>query len=115
MINIEKARELRRNQTPEEALVWSALRRGQLDGFHFRRQYPKGAYIFDFVCLTAGLVVEIDGPSHDQTVAYDTERTRYIERQGFRLIRFSNQDVRENLGGVVETIRQAVIRNSEKI
>tara|TARA_R110000868_G_scaffold109_7_gene1079 strand:- start:612 stop:959 length:348 start_codon:yes stop_codon:yes gene_type:complete len=106
MINVDKARELRRNQTPEEALVWSALRRGQLDGAHFRRQYPKGAYIFDFVCLAARLVIEIDGPSHDQTVEYDMRRTSYIECQGFRVIRFSNKDVRGNLGGVIETIRQ---------
>lgn len=114
MINVEKARELRRNQTPTEALVWSALRRGQLDGFHFRRQYPKGPYIFDFACLTARLVVEIDGPGHDQTVAYDAERTHYIERQGFRVIRFSNEDVRKNLEGVVETIRQALNGNPEE-
>jgi very-short-patch-repair endonuclease len=104
-MNVEKAQELRRNQTPAEALVWSALRRGQLDGHHFRRQFPKGAYIFDFVCLAAKLVIEIDGSSHDQTVAYDDVRTRYIEDMGFRVIRFSNEDVRENLEGVVETIQ----------
>lgn len=92
--------------------MWSALRRRQLDGRHFRRQYPNGPYIFDFVCLTAALVIEIDGPSHDQTVEYDLERTEYIERQGFRLIRFSNDDVRENLGGVIETIRQALNTDS---
>jgi len=114
MINIDKARELRRNQTPTEALVWSALRRGQLDGIHFRRQYPRGPYIFDFVCLPVRLVVEIDGPSHDQTVEYDAERTRYIERQGFRLIRFSNDEVRENLGGVIETIRHELNTNPEE-
>ena len=104
-MNVEKAQELRRNQTPAEALVWSALRRGQLDCHHFRRQFPKGAYIFDFVCLAAKLVIEIDGSSHDQTVAYDDVRTRYIEDMGFRVIRFSNEDVRENLEGVVETIQ----------
>ena len=106
MTRIEKARELRRNQTPAEALMWSALRRRQLDGFHFRRQYSQGRYIFAFVCLAAKLVVEIDGPSHDQTVEYDDQRTRYMERQGFQVIRFSNDDVHRNLEGVTETIRQ---------
>lgn len=108
LTRIEKARELRRNQTPSETLVWSALRRRQLDGHHFRRQYPRGPYIFDFVCLAAKLVVEIDGPSHDQTVEYDSERTRYMEHLGFKVIRFSNEDVRRNLQGVAETIRQVL-------
>jgi very-short-patch-repair endonuclease len=114
LTRIEKARELRRNQTPAEALVWSALRRGQLDGYHFRRQYPKGPYIFDFVCLAAKRVLEIDGPSHDQTVEYDNQRTRYMERLGFKVIRFSNDDVRQSLRGVAETIRQMLNSDTEE-
>ncbi len=103
--DVAKARELRRNQTGPERLLWSALRRSQIDGFHFRRQHPIGPYILDFACLPAKLVVEIDGPSHDQTVESDERRTAFLEAQGFTVTRFSNEDVRINLEGVVETVR----------
>lgn len=108
-MTVERARNLRRNQTVPEGLLWSALRRGQIDGFRFRRQHPIGPYILDFACLQAKLAVEIDGPSHDQTVESDERRTAFLETKDFTVMRFSNEDVRTNLEGVVETVR-AILR-----
>ncbi len=92
--------------------MWSALRRAQLDGHRFRRQHPIGSYFLDFACLTRKLAVEIDGPSHDQTIEKDELRTKFLERQGFHVMRFSNDDISRNLDGVVETIRLA-LKNGE--
>jgi len=80
-MTLERARKLRKNQTETEKLIWSALRRNQLEGLKFKRQTPVGPYILDFVCLTAKLVVGIDGQGHDQTVAYDTRRTSFLKRE----------------------------------
>ena len=107
-MSVQKARDLRKNRTYPEAILWSALRRRQVGDYHFRRQHPQGPYVLDFVCLKARLAIEIDGPSHDQTVARDEHRTAYLEERGFRLLRFTNEDVRQNLSGVVETIRMAL-------
>jgi very-short-patch-repair endonuclease len=111
--SVEKARDLRRNQTPTEELLWSALRRAQLDGHRFRRQHPVGPYFTDFACLKRKLAVEIDGPSHDQTTEKDETRTMFLEGQGFHVMRFSNEDVNRNLEGVVETIRLALKSGKE--
>src|SRR6266849_6079578 len=78
--------------------LWSRLRRKQLEGFRFRRQHPLGPYVVDFFCPEAKLVVEVDGGQH----ADDGEtRTRWIEAQGYRLIRFWNNDVLANTEGVL--------------
>lgn len=111
-MTLERARKLRKNQTETEKLIWSALRRNRLEGLKFKRQAPVGPYILDFVCLTAKLVLEIDGQGHDQTVAYDTRRTSILKREGFLVMRFSNEDVRENLEGVIETIRIALLERA---
>lgn len=95
---------LRRNPTEAERLLWHQLRRKRVAERRFRRQYRLGRYIVDFVCLSARLVVEVDGPYHDLTFDGDQRRTRWLEKQGFRLIRFSNLDVMSNLEGVVRMI-----------
>ncbi len=108
---IARARELRRTLTPAERKLWNCLRKNQLDGAYFRRQDPCVRYILDFVCVKAKLVVEVDGRSHEEQVEYDAERTQWLERyQGYRVIRFSNRDVLENIDGVVSVIREALRR-----
>ena len=105
---LQRSRDFRHPLTPTEAKVWQAVRRRQL-GFKIRRQHPIGRFIVDFHCAEAKLVIEIDGDSHvppDQT-DYDTERTRWLEERGYRVIRFAAQQVEDDLAGVVEAIREA--------
>ena len=111
-MTLERARELRRQQTPTEKVVWAALRRNRLEEFRFKRQVPLGPYFADFACLSARLIVEIDGGGHDQTYRYDRTRTDFLTREGYEVIRFSNEDVGTNLDGVVETIRQALLERT---
>ena len=99
---------LREHQTRAEHGLWQQPRAKRIDGRRFRRQYRIGCYIVDFACLSARLIVEVDGPSHELTVGEDEDRTRWLASQGFRVIRFSNEQVMRDLDSVVRTI-QAVI------
>ena len=86
----DRARQLRKNMTTSESRLWFGLRRRQLDGWKFRRQAPIGPYVVDLVCLAARLVVELDGASHDDLKAeYDERRQRWLESQGFKVLRLS--------------------------
>jgi very-short-patch-repair endonuclease len=87
------ARRLRNEATDAEQHLWRYLRRGQLAGFKFRRQYPIAGYVVDFVCVPARLVLELDGGQHLDALSYDTECTRMIEARGYRVLRFWNDDV----------------------
>jgi very-short-patch-repair endonuclease len=98
------AQRLRRDMTDAERLLWSQLRGAQLDGQKFTRQFPIGSAVADFACRTAKLVVELDGGQHALATQADAARTAMIEAHGYHLIRFWNNDVTENLGGVLETI-----------
>ena len=104
------ARELRRNSTDAERILWSELRDHRLNGIGFRRQVPIKNYIADFACHAAKLVIELDGGQHfsDQSERADAARSAVIEARGFRVIRFSNHDVMTNRAGVLETIAAAV-------
>ena len=102
------ARKLRRNPTEAERQLWSRLRSHQLDGYKFRRQVPLGPYVADFACLAARLVIEIDGGRHAWRADEDTARTAWLESNGFRVLRFWNNDVLGNAEGVLETIRQSL-------
>ncbi len=104
-----RARELRRNQTRAEAKLWSALRNRQLAGLKFRRQVPLGPYVVDFFCTSASLVVEVDGGQHGvpDGRSQDARRTRWLESQGYRVIRFWTNEVSETLEGVLAVIREA--------
>jgi very-short-patch-repair endonuclease len=105
-----RARELRRNTTEAERRLWYQLRRRQIDGFRFRRQVPLGPYIVDFACLSARLVVELDGGQHneDANIVQDAARTTWLVAQGFHVLRFWNNDVFENMEGVWGTIAAAL-------
>ncbi len=102
------ARRLRTYPTEAEKRLWTVLRRQQVEGHRFRRQAPIGRYIVDFVCLRRRLVVEVDGGQHASRVQADTARTAWLESQGFRVLRFWNNNVLGNTNGVVEAIRQAL-------
>ncbi len=99
-----RAQQLRRDATEFELRLWHRLRRRQLDGLKFSRQMPIGPYICDFMCRSVALVVELDGSQHADEIMYDTVRTAFIERHGFRVLRFWNNDVMTNLEGVLERI-----------
>lgn len=105
-IILQRARELRQPQTPAEEKLWYWLRDSQLDGLKFRRQHPIGRFIVDFYCAQEKLVIEIDGDSHSSPVQmeYDQARTDWLEEQGCRVMRFNNDNVRDNVGAVVEAI-----------
>lgn len=103
-----RARELRHPQTPAEQKLWQILRSRQLDGYKFRRQHPIGWYIVDFYCAAAKLIIEIDGDSHAEQVEYDQVRTEWLESQGYRVIRFTNDEVFRQVEGVIEAILRAV-------
>ena len=103
---ITRARNLRREQTPAESKLWAILRNRQLDGIKFTRQEPIGNYIADFACRSSKLIIEIDGPSHDDTVVYDQRRTEFLQSVGYRVIRFRNEDMFGDLGPVMDQIRK---------
>jgi len=103
-----RARRLRRRSTGPERKLWSALRGGRVHGFRFRRQHPVGPYTTDFVCLPARLIVEVDGRQHDLDDPAERRRTAYLERQGFTVLRVANEDVLQNLDGVLTAIETAL-------
>ncbi len=109
---VQRARELRRNETEVERRLWYALRDRGIAGAKFRRQVPVGPYVADFACITHKLVIELDGGQHAENTEADAARTRVLGARGFRVLRFWNNDVMENLDGIIETIR-AVIEAKE--
>jgi len=106
----EKRRSLRQNTTNAEMLVWSKLKGKQVASCKFRRQYSVGAFVIDFYCPELKLAIEIDGETHfqDGAEAYDQARQQFIEKFGIQFLRFTNQQVYENLEGVIEVIAQMV-------
>ena len=101
-----KARSLRQNMTKAEVFLWMSLRKRALNGARFRRQHPVGPYIADFACPAAKLIVEVDGATHStpEELAHDMRRTKYLESEGWTVIRVSNTDVYENMDGVWRAI-----------
>jgi very-short-patch-repair endonuclease len=104
MTGSDNARRLRRDMTEAEKAMWRLLRAHQLSGFKFRRQEPIGRYIVDFVCFAPRLVVEIDGGQHNSPSEYEEERTDFLVREGFEILRFWNNEVLENREGVCTRI-----------
>jgi very-short-patch-repair endonuclease len=101
-----RARELRKDQTDAEALLWSRLRNRQLSGLKFRRQRPVADYIADFACLEIGLVIELDGGQHVEQAGYDARREDVMRSEGFQTVRFWNHQVLNETDAVMEKIRQ---------
>jgi very-short-patch-repair endonuclease len=99
-----RSRQLRRDSTWPEKVVWGMLRVGRLGGLKFRRQHPIGADTVDFYCHEIGLVVEVDGDSHEDRAEYDRKRTEYLEQQGLRVFRVTNADVMSGAEAVARGI-----------
>lgn len=94
--------------TKAETLLWSRLRNRGLESFRFRRQHPIGIYVVDFVCEAERLIVELDGGQHATCISADEARTNWLEAAGYRVIRFWNNDVLQNLAGVLAILRAAL-------
>ena len=107
---VAAARKLRRSSTDVERILWHRIRDKQIEDFRFRRQRPIGKYIVDFVCLDAMLIVEVDGGQHADAVLADAARTQFLESLGYRVLRFWNNEVLENMEGVLERIREALLK-----
>ena len=109
-MSVKAARRLRRNQTTVEQRLWSHLRDRQLDGHKFKRQVPRGAFIVDFACLDRNLIVELDGGQHAAPLQNkeDQKRSEWLTGEGYRVLRFWNSEVLENMDGVLLTIIQAL-------
>jgi very-short-patch-repair endonuclease len=103
----ERSRQLRSAMTDAERKLWSALRDRQLEGVRFRRQFPIGQFIVDFVCLETKLILEVDGGQHDEQSQYDAARDLWLAHQGYRVIRVWNNEVMQNIAGVAEAIVEA--------
>ena len=101
------ARKLRKNQTDAERRLWFVLRDRRLVGYKIRRQRPIGPYIVDFACVEHRVVIEVDGSQHAENAA-DEMRTKWLEHQGWRVLRFWNNDISNNRDSVLEAILDAL-------
>jgi very-short-patch-repair endonuclease len=103
--------ELRQRQTDPEKTLWAKLRNRQLEGVKFRRQQPIGHYVVDFASLENRIIVEVDGGQHNEPEmkGKDEERTAWLKREGYRVLRFWDNEVLNNIDGVLEVIRQALM------
>jgi very-short-patch-repair endonuclease len=102
----ERARQLRKSMTLQEVKLWVHLRTWRKRGYHFRRQSPREGYIVDFVCMRHKLVIEIDGGQHNEDAhpVKDQKRDWHLNREGFKILRFWNNEVDRNLNGVLGVI-----------
>jgi very-short-patch-repair endonuclease len=105
---IEKARELRRNQTPTEKLLWELLRAKRFLGAKFRRQHKIGQFIADFYCHEARLVIELDGAVHDQQSRQDRDRDQWMQANSITVLRFRNAEVADNTEAVLNAIAEVI-------
>jgi very-short-patch-repair endonuclease len=105
---IAYAKQMRREMTEPEIRIWLKLRAKWFGAVKFRKQKVVGPYIVDFSSNDPKLAIEIDGDTHAVREVYDATRTRFLEEQGYRVIRFSNRDVMENLEGVLETLAAVI-------
>ena len=108
---LDRQCELRAFGTEAEKGLWSCLRNRQIDGCKFRRQVWIGNYVVDFICLERRLVIEADGSQHVDQMEYDDRRSAFLMREGFRVMRFWNNEVLSNLDGVAAMIGEALLMN----
>jgi very-short-patch-repair endonuclease len=105
---LHRAGELRKETTTAEKKLWAYLRLMREDGIRFRRQHAIGPYITDFCVPRKKLIIELDGSQHLEQQDYDTERTKYLESLGYKVIRFWNNDVMNHIEDVIQSIHQAL-------
>jgi very-short-patch-repair endonuclease len=108
-----RAKELHRNMSPAEAKLWKHLRAHRMDGVHFRNQHAIGNYIVDFCAPRGKLIIELDGSQHLEQQDYDEERTKYLEARGYRVLRFWNNDVINNIDAVLQVVWSALKEGDE--
>jgi very-short-patch-repair endonuclease len=108
LAKIAQARNLRSHTTLAERKLWSCLQNKQLNGIKFRRQHPIGPYIVDFCAISHQLVIELDGSQHLEQEPSDIQRTSFLEDQGFQVLRFWNNQVFNDLNGVIRSIEDAL-------
>ena len=103
-----KARDLRSNMTIQEQKLWQIIRNRQFGGYRFLRQYVISSYIVDFVCREKKIIIEIDGGHHneDLELEYDKKRTIFLENKGYKVIRFWNNDIDNNIDGVFQKLKE---------
>ena|SRR5436305_1558172 len=106
---VSTARRLRRSQTDAERVLWFKLRDRRLNGLKFRRQVSIDRYVVDFFCVEANLIIEVDGGQH--ATADETQRTKMLEAMGYLVLRFWNNEVHENIDGVLETVLKVLDRS----
>ena len=106
----DNARSMRKQPTEPEQQLWLALRAKRFESVKFRRQKVIGPYIVDFAAREPMLLIEIDGDTHADRERYDADRTRYLEAQGYRVVRFANSDVMTNMEGVLSAMASALSR-----
>ena len=104
------ARKLRQSSTKEERILWQLLRNRQFKNLKFKRQFPIGNYVVDFVCEEIKLIIELDGGQHNEpeNIEADNLRTEFLENKGFKVIRFWNKDINLNISGVYELLSNEV-------
>jgi very-short-patch-repair endonuclease len=98
------ARALRKRMTDAERLLWRQLRNRELGGWKFKRQYPVGPFIVDFICPEKWLIIEVDGGQHAENVESDMQRSAYLNKMGYRVMRFWNNEVLQETEAVLEAI-----------
>lgn len=108
-LTFERAKYLRENMTETEKILWNELKLNKIDGFRFKAQHPIDIYIVDFYCHKAKLVVEIDGEIHKFKKNEDKARTEELESFDLKVVRFSNDDIRNNINYVIEKIRKELL------
>ena len=104
------AKNLRKNQTRAEAVLWNRLRAKQIEGIKFRRQQPIENFIVDFVSFEKRIIIEVDGGQHSEIKKQDLKRDQILAENGFKVIRFWNNDVFENIDEVMEVIRKECLK-----
>ena len=105
---MHRAGELRKETTPAERKLWAYLRGNKLKGVSFRRQHALGPYIVDFCAIKQKLIIELDGSQHLEQDEYDIERTKHLNAQGYKVIRFWNNQVMNDIAGVIRAIEIAI-------
>jgi len=108
----DRRRELRKSPTIAEKQLWVLLRRFRSDGYIFRRQQSIGWYIADFYCDKAKLVIELDGPIHEDAVEYDKIRDEFMKSNGLTILRFKNEEITNDPSGALKLIKTSLARST---
>jgi len=109
---LNQAKILRKNMTEQERKLWNILRNNQFHGLKFRRQVPIGNYVVDFVCEIHNVIIELDGSQHNEQemIEKDKQRTEFLENKRYKVLRFWNNEVDDNLEGVCEVIYKTILK-----